>query len=143
MNIRTFTENDLDRMVEIWFEGSKQAHNFIQEEYWKSNQKVMKDVYLPMSQSHVLEVDGVIVGFISMIDDYLAALFVSPHEQGRGYGKILLDYVKDHKGSMNLKVYQENEISIRFYRKNGFIISTESFDENTSTEEYVMTWIKE
>lgn len=140
MNIRTYTVDDLDSMVEIWFEGSKQAHNFIQEEYWKSNQKVMKEVYFPMSQSHVLEVKGVIVGFISLIDEYIAALFVSPQEQGKGYGKIILDYAKDHKRSMNLKVYQENESAIRFYQKNGFIISTDSFDENTSSEEYVMTW---
>ncbi|WP_235941708.1 N-acetyltransferase [Paenibacillus puerhi] len=142
MNIRLYTENDLDRMIEIWFDGSKLAHNFIQEDYWKSNQTAMKETYLPMSRSHVLEVDGIMVGFISLIDDYLAALFVSPHEQGKGYGKILLDYVKDQKESMSLQVYQENERAIRFYEKNGFIVSDESIDEKTSAKEFVMTWRK-
>lgn len=140
MNIRLHTENDLDRMIEIWLEGSKLAHNFIQEDYWKSNQTTMKETYLPVSRSHVLEVDGTVVGFISMIDDYLAALFISPNEQGKGYGKILLDYVKDQKESISLQVYQENESAIRFYEKNGFIISNESIDENTSAKEFVMTW---
>ncbi|WP_409344586.1 N-acetyltransferase [Paenibacillus sp. MBLB4367] len=143
MNIRLYTENDVDKMVEIWFEGSKLAHNFIKEDYWKSNQSAMKEKYFPMSQSHVLEVDGIIVGFISMIDDYLAALFVDPNEQGKGYGKILLNYVKDQKACMSLQVYHENESAIRFYQKNGFIISSESIDENTSAKEYVMTWKKE
>lgn len=143
MIIRTYIENDLDRMVKIWFEGSKQAHNFINEDYWESNKTSMKEEYLPMSQSYVIEEDGVVMGFISMIDNYLAALFVDPNEQGKGYGKILLDYVKDQKESLDLKVYQENKNAIRFYLKNSFNISTESIDENTSAKEYAMTWKKE
>ncbi|NEW04619.1 N-acetyltransferase [Paenibacillus sp. SYP-B3998] len=143
MIIRTYVENDLDRMMEIWLEGSKQAHNFIDEDYWESNQIAMKDVYLPMSQSYVIEVDGVIKGFISMVDNYLAALFVDTNEQGKGYGKILLDHVKDQKETVDLKVYQENKNAIRFYQKNSFSISTESIDENTSAKEYAMTWRKE
>lgn len=143
MIIRTYIVYDLDRMVEIWFEGSKQAHNFIPEDYWKSNQTAMREEYLPMSQSYVIEVDGVIRGFISLVDNYLAALFVDPNEQGKGYGKILLEYVKDQKESLDLKVYQENTNAIRFYLKNSFNISSESIDENTSTKEYAMTWKKE
>jgi len=142
MNIRLNTENDIDKIVEIWFEGFKLAHNFIQEDYWKLNMAAMKETYLPMSQSYILEVNDIAVGFISMIEDYLAALFISPQEQGKGYGKILLNHVKDLKKSMNLKVYQENESAIRFYQKNGFVITSESIDENTSFKEYVMTWEK-
>lgn len=77
-----------------------------------------------------------------MIDDYLAALFVSPNEQGKGYGKMLLDYVKGQKESISLQVYQENKSAIRFYENNGFIVSDESIDENTSAKEFVMTWTK-
>ncbi|WP_442603113.1 N-acetyltransferase [Paenibacillus sp. KN14-4R] len=143
MIIRTKVENDLDRMVEIWFEGSKQAHHFIDEVYWETNQAVMKDVYLPMSQSYVIDRDSEVVGFISLVDNYIAALFVDLSEQGKGYGKILLDYVKDKNEGLHLKVYQENQNAVRFYLKNGFTISSESIDEKTNANEYEMTWKKE
>lgn len=143
MVLRTYTNNDVDRMVEIWLEGSKQAHDFIDEDYWQSNQTAMKDVYFPMSQSYVIEDNGTVVGFVSIVDHYLAALFVDPNEQGKGFGKILLDHVKEQKDNLELKVYQENKNALGFYLKNNFIISEESIDENTSAKEYVMTWQKE
>lgn len=142
MVVRLFAENDIDSMVEIWLAGSKEAHRFIPSEYWESNRSVMQETYLPMSQSYVLEAEGALAGFISMVDDYLAALFVSPAEQGKGYGKILLNYVKNQKETITLKVYQENDHAVRFYQKNGFVIASEAVDENTSSKEYVMVWNK-
>lgn len=143
MTFRIYTENDLERIVEIWLEGSKLAHHFIDADYWKSKQIEMKEVYLPMSQSYVIEEEGNLVGFISLVDNYLAALFVDPKEQGIGYGKQLLDNIKEQKESLDLRVYQENKNAVRFYLKNDFNISAESIDEHTSAKEYAMTWRKE
>ncbi|MBH5316979.1 N-acetyltransferase [Paenibacillus sp. GSMTC-2017] len=142
MIVREYSTNDLDEMVHIWLEASKQAHQFIAEDYWVSNQKAMKEVYFPMSQSFVLVEDDSLIGFISLVDNYLAALFVDPAKQGKGYGKVLLDYTKEQKESLKLKVYQENKSAIGFYIKNKFTIAEESVDENTSAKGYVMVWRK-
>lgn len=129
--------------MKIWLDGSKQGHDFIDDGYWESNQKAMKDVYFPMSQSYIIEENDSIVGFISVVDNYLAALFVDANEQGKGYGKMLLEQVKDQKEYLELKVYQENKKALGFYLKNGFNILEESLDENTSAKEYIMTWKRE
>ncbi|GIP40224.1 acetyltransferase [Paenibacillus sp. J31TS4] len=130
-------------MVDIWFEGSKQAHSFIPEEYWASNREAMKTVYLPMAQSFVLEENGMAAGFASIIDDYLAALFIRPAEQGKGYGGLLLNYVKERTGRLRLKVYQQNENAVRFYQRNGFRLASETIDELTFAPEYELIWQEE
>ncbi|OPA78773.1 N-acetyltransferase [Paenibacillus selenitireducens] len=138
--LRTYQENDLDRMVDIWLEGSLQAHDFIDKAYWESNQQEMKNVYLPMSEAYVIEEAGSIAGFVAVVDHYLAALFVDPKVQGKGYGKKLLDHVKERRDILELKVYQENEKAVRFYQAQGFTITEELVDEHTAAKEYVMTW---
>jgi putative acetyltransferase len=143
MITRQSTVQDYDRMVEIWLEGSKLSHAFIDEHYWTSQQSDMKEKYLPMSTSYVLEETGDIRGFISVVGNYLAALFIDPRQQGKGYGEQLLNYIKDQADSLDLKVYQQNDRAVRFYLKNGFVIVEEQIDENTSAKEYVMTWRRE
>ncbi|MFB5674227.1 N-acetyltransferase [Paenibacillus terreus] len=143
MITRLSTVQDYGRMVEIWLEGSKLSHDFIDEHYWASQLSDMKEKYLPMSTSYVLEEAGDIKGFISVVGNYLAALFIDPRQQGKGYGEKLLNYVKDQADSLDLKVYQQNDRAVGFYLKNGFAIIEEQIDENTSAKEYVMTWRRE
>lgn len=142
MNIRLFTASDSDRVVDIWLEGSVKAHHFIDARYWEAQKEDMKNVYLPSSTTLLLEKkeDDSIVGFISLVDGYIAALFIDVHEQNRGFGKMLLDQVKKDHSSLHLKVYQKNKSAVRFYEKNGFLIAEESIDPATSEKEYVMEW---
>ncbi|GIP63222.1 hypothetical protein J32TS6_17770 [Virgibacillus pantothenticus] len=140
MKIRKYHPDELDRLVEIWYEGSLYAHDFIMQSYWGSQRKAMKETYLPMAETHVIIVEGKIAGFISMVDNYLAALFVNVDHQGKGYGKKLLQFVKEKRKQIQLKVYLKNEQAIHFYRKNGFKIQAEQLDEPTGEKEYVMEW---
>ena len=57
-----------------------------------------------------------------------------------GIGKLLLDYIKDKKESLQLNVYQKNARAISFYKKEGFIIQCEGLDEATGEKEYTMLW---
>lgn len=142
MNIRLLKDSDHDRIVDIWLEGSLKAHYFIDPEYWKAHKEDMKNIYLPSSTTFLLEkkVDHSIVGFISLVDEYIAALFIDVHEQNRSFGKMLLDHAKKDHVFLQLKVYQKNESAVRFYEKNGFLITADSVDPATSEKEYVMEW---
>lgn len=142
MNIRRFEKSDTDRVLNIWLEGSLKAHHFIDVNYWEAQQGNMASIYLPSSTTFLLEKkeEGSIVGFISLVDDYIAALFIDVHEQNCGYGKRLLDYVKNDHVFLQLKVYQKNKNAIRFYEKNGFYIVGDSIDRATEQKEYVMEW---
>lgn len=140
MKIRTYKVNELDRLVNIWYEGSLLAHDFIDQNYWKSQQKAMKETYLPMAETYVIIEKSEVVGFISMVDNYLAALFVDYHYQGKGYGKRLLHFVKEKRKQIELKVYQKNRQAVSFYLKNGFELCEELFDELTGEKEFLMKW---
>lgn len=142
INIRKSNENDLDTLVDLWYRASIKAHDFIHEKYWDSQRCDMKEKYLPMADTVVIENHEKLVGFISMVGDYLAAIFIDNESQGKGYGKRLLDYIKEDKQCIQLKVYKKNEASCRFYLKNNFKIIEETMDEATGEKEYLMAWNK-
>lgn len=140
--IRAYKENDIDILIDIWYKGSLQAHDFIDSGYWESQIEEMKEKYIPMSETHVITNQTKIIGFISMVEDYLAALFIDVAYQNNGAGKELLNFEKGQRDKIQLKVYKENLSAVRFYEKNGFIIKKELTDEQTNRQEYLMEWYK-
>ncbi|GIN23289.1 N-acetyltransferase [Siminovitchia fordii] len=140
--IRAYKDTDIDTLVDIWYKGSLQAHHFIDSGYWKSQIEEMKEKYIPMSETHVITSQSKIVGFISMVDNYLAALFIDVAYQNNGAGKELLNFEKKQRNMIRLKVYKENSPAVRFYKKNGFVIIKELTDEQTDKQEYLMEWSK-
>ena len=72
--------------------------------------------------------------------EYIEGIFVSDEMQSRGIGKMLLDYIKDKKDRLQLKVYQKNVRAMSFYQREGFTIQSEEMDEFTGEKEYVMNW---
>ena len=113
MQIRLMTDKDMDSLIDIWLAASKEAHHFISR-ILGIKQKDMRNVYLPMADTYVLEEAGTTVGFISTVQHALAALFVHPRDQGKGYGRALLQFVKDRDPKLELKVYKENGNAFRF-----------------------------
>lgn len=142
MNIRLNKHTEINRLVEIWYVCSVLAHDFIDQKYWESQQTEMKEKYIPMSETYIISNENKVVGFVSMMDNYLAALFIDVQFQGEGYGKGLLDFIKGKRGNMQLKVYKRNKGAVDFYLKNDFVIKEAKLDEQTSEEEYVMIWEK-
>ncbi|KGR88317.1 GNAT family acetyltransferase [Ureibacillus massiliensis 4400831 = CIP 108448 = CCUG 49529] len=140
MNIRLYKKTEVNKLVEIWYEGSLIAHDFISKDYWKSKKIEMKEMYLPMSETYVISNDNDVVGFVSMVDNYLAALFIDVKHQGEGNGKRLLNFIKKTKGKIQLKVYKKNNKAVNFYLGNGFVIKEESIDDQTAEKELLMEW---
>lgn len=142
MKIRLLKTEDLEQIVEIWFKGSIRAHDFIDQEYWESMKMEMRNTYLPMSETYVIDQGTKVLGFVSMVDNYLAALFIDVAEHNKGYGKQLLEFVKRQYEAIQLKVYQRNTNAIDFYLRNGFEIIEEVMDQQTSQKEFIMMWRK-
>lgn len=142
MKIELFKNADLDEIVELWYETSVKAHNFIPAVYWETNKDAMKTDYLPDSETYLAMNAGKIVGFISMKSDYLAGLFVRDDVQGEGVGTQLLDYVKQRQDLIRLNVYKKNTGAVRFYEKRDFKLVSEKIDEKTGESEYLMEWHK-
>lgn len=141
--IRTFKESDLSAIMRIWLDTNIKTHNFISEEYWKSNYNMVKEI-LPKAEIYVHEDNdtNIVTGFIGLTDNYIAGLFVNDTAQSKGIGKQLLDYAKSIKSEMSLNVYQDNVRAVQFYKREQFQIQSESVDDNTNAKELIMTWNK-
>ena len=137
--IRKLQNVDINRVADIWLTTNLKAHFFISEQYWISNYEFVKEM-LPQAEVYVYEDDKMIQGFIGINDEYIEGIFVSDEMQSRGIGKILLDYIKDKKDRLQLKVYQKNVRAMSFYQREGFTIQSEGMDEFTGEKEYVMNW---
>ena len=137
--IRDFMLKDIDDIMRLWLETNKQAHDFIESSYWDSNFTSVKEM-LPQSTIYVYECDSQIQGFIGLIDDYIAGIFISKDNQSRGIGKKLLNYTKEKCDKLTLQVYQKNARAVQFYLREGFGISKEQMDEESGEIEYFMEW---
>jgi len=140
MTILKMNQNHIQQLVTIWLSGSKEAHSFIPFEYWEQRTNDMADIYLPQSETYVISMENEVVGFISLVEDYLAAIFVVGHVQGQGFGKRLLQHAQSLRNSLQLKVYEKNSGAISFYHANGFQVIDNILDEETNERELVMMW---
>ena len=137
--IRKLQKVDINRVADIWLKTNLKAHFFIPEQYRISNYEFVKEI-LPQAEVYVYEDDKMIQGFIGVSDEYIEGIFVSDEMQSCGIGKMLLDYIKDKKDKLQLKVYQKNVRAMSFYQREGFTIQSEEMDEFTREKEYVMNW---
>ena len=137
--IRKMQNIDINRVADIWLKTNLKAHYFIPEQYWTSNYELVKEM-MSQAEVYVYEDDKMIQGFVGLSNEYMEGIFVSDEMQSRGIGKILLDYIKDKKDRLQLKVYQKNVRAMSFYQREGFTIQSEEMDEFTGEKEYVMNW---
>lgn len=137
--IRKFQIDDLDIVMNLWLETNIRAHDFIDKSYWLENYEIVK-MMLPDSAILIYEEDGVILGFVGLIDTYIAGIFVDEKSQSKGIGKALLDYVKENHSELSLQVYRKNNRAIQFYIREGFVVSKEQIDENTGETDLVLNW---
>lgn len=142
MIIRPMTNEDMNDIIEIWLNASKDAHHFIPADYWESKQEEMRNIHLPMAETYLLEDNGHAHGFVSLVEDNLAALFIDTNRQDQGYGKALLHYAMDLRNVLKLQVYEENQRAFRFYVKNGFQVHEKTVDSDTGQKEQIMIWNK-
>lgn len=137
--IREYRETDLDSIMNLWLETNICAHDFIDENYWRSNYDQVRQM-MPEATLYVYEVNT-IKGFIGLSGNYIAGIFVETDSQSKGIGKGLLDYVKERNKELILHVYKKNKRAVNFYLREGFVIDSEQMDKNTNEIELVMKWV--
>jgi len=138
--IRDMHSQDTEAILDIWLRASIQAHGFISENFWRSQQDAMRNIYLPSAKSRVFESEGQVCGFYSLNQNALAALFVEPEHQGAGIGTQLLADAKIRRSTLELAVYSANVPARRFYARHGFVVLRDRPDEHTAHLETLMFW---
>jgi putative acetyltransferase len=84
-----------------------------------------------MAETWVYEAAGRVVGFISLIENEVGAIFVYPEWQGKGIGRALMDMARGIHGTLELEVFKENLKAQRFYERYGFVGIGERLHEET------------
>lgn len=139
--IREFQISDTQIVMQLWLAGNEDAHSFIAKEYWKANFEEVEKQLLK-ADIFVYDLNGEIKGFIGLMDEYIAGIFIDKAYRSQGIGRQLLEYVKQLHSTLSLDVYQKNERALRFYRENGFTIVSKQNDEHTGKIEFTMIWNK-
>ena len=130
----------MDTVLEIWVRGSLQAHGFIEESYWERQKERLRENLLSHAITAVYcdPTTERIGGFISLVENFIVALYVAPEEQGRGIGHNLLQRAKYLYPVLELSVYTENRAALSFYLREGFQIVLRRIDQATGHEEALM-----
>lgn len=137
--IRRFQMEDINQVMKIWLDSNIDAHSFIKREYWISNAPDVREQLLH-AEIYVYEQESKIVGFVGMLDNYLAGIFVDKNTRSNGIGKQLLEYIKDIRQEFTLKVYKENKGAVNFYGREGLTTILEEMDKATNKIELLMQW---
>lgn len=137
--IREFEIEDLEKVMEIWLESNIDAHSFIDKKYWEDNYGMVKEI-LPNAKIYLYEENKNILGFVGLMENYIAGIFVDKNFRSQGVGRKLLDYCKNLKRELTLSVYEKNIKAYSFYSREGFQVVEKKIDENTNEIELVMCW---
>lgn len=137
--IRKFETKDAKRVMQIWLEANIETHDFVPSNYWLSQYQLVQEQLL-QADICVYEQDGKIQGFVGMMNDYLAGIFVDKKCRSMGIGKDLLECVKKNYPTFSLNVYQKNRRAVDFYLREGLSVASKGIDEDTTEMDYTMAW---
>jgi putative acetyltransferase len=141
--IRPFRVNDMESVLKIWLDASIQTHSFMPAAFWKAQVPLIRDQYLPMSDTYVYQMpEQQVVGFISLVNRHIAALFVDPLVQNQGIGHDLIGLAKFHTLKLTTCVFEANTRAIQFYQREGFQIHSSSIEKLTGMPQYEMKFVR-
>lgn len=136
--IRKYRESDQEELLKLWYDVSFVSHPFIPADFWAEHIEVLKEKYLPASDTYVAESKQRIVGFISLMGNYVGALFVADDYQNQGVGTKLLSFCRRLRGNLYVDVYKENARARDFYKRRGFLEKKEKNQEETGCQVITM-----
>jgi putative acetyltransferase len=91
----------------------------------------VRDQLLPIAETWVVEEDGELVAFMSIIDDLIGGLFTHPDHQGKGHGRALVEQARLLHDPVCVEVFEANDNVIGFYRSVGFVDHEARVDEES------------
>ena len=144
--IRKIKEEDLTNVMTIWVKGNFNTNSFIEKDYWLEIYNQTKVDFLENFKTYVYAENDEILGFISIYDNEIKAIYVKEEYRGKGIGSKLINYCRDNLEKdveIFVKVFEKNMNSIIFFSKRQFKNSKIQLNEQFNETEYIMTWKKE
>ncbi len=118
--IRRYQPADIAAVLDVFVEASIAGQSFLSADFWRDQAAVVRDELMPIAETWVVEEDGAVVAFVSMLDHTIGGLFTSPSQQGKGYGTALVEHVAARYRPLFVEVFAKNVAAVQFYRGRGF-----------------------
>jgi len=136
--IRPLKPADIEDLIRVWLSSSIPGQAFLPEEHWRAMETDVRNELLPIAETWVVEEDGELVAFMSVIDDLIGGLFTHPDHQGKGYGRSLVEQARLLHDPVFVEVFEANENAIGFYRSSGFVDHERRFDEESGLPQLIL-----
>lgn len=143
--IRKIKEEELTKVMAIWVKGNFKSNSFIEKDYWLEIYNQVKEDFLNKFKTYVYIENGEVLGFISVCENEIKAIFVTEEYKGNGIGTKLLNYCKDNlveDKHIFIKLFEKNMNTIVFFSKRQFKNSKIQLNDKFNETEYVMIWQK-
>ncbi len=136
--LRHFEPADEDELVRVWLASTIAGQDFLSEEYWRSQEPVVREHFIPIADTWIVEQDGEFVAFMSILDHTIGGLFTHPDHQGNGYGRVLVEHARTLHEIVRVEVFRANVRAKAFYESCGFVEENSKLDEATGLEAVLM-----
>jgi putative acetyltransferase len=132
--IRQYKETDLQAVLDSWEIATRSVHKFMSDEFITQGLKDIEKVYLPITDTWVVEFDAEVKGFIALMGNEVGALFLQPDYHGEGAGRALMDKAQSLHPTLEVEVFKVNLTGRKFYAKYGFDFLKETLHEPTGQQ---------
>ena len=132
--IRRYEDTDQEAVLSVWDGAASLAHPFLSPDFQREERSNIARQYLPTASTLVYESDGLVVGFISMIETEIGGLFVEPERHRQGIATALVDAACADLNTVDVEVFAGNVLGRRFCQARGFsLISSHRHQETGET----------
>ena len=129
--IRAFEPADEDDLIRVWLTSTIPGQSFLPEEHWRAMEPEIREQLVPIAETWVVEEEGEIVAFMSLLDNMIGGLFTHPDQQGKGHGRVLVEHARGRFDPVLVEVAEANKKAIGFYRSCGFVDHERRVDEGS------------
>ncbi len=136
--IRRFEPADEDDLIRVFFAATIPGQAFLPEEHWRAQESLIREHFVPIAETWVVEEDGEFVAFVSLLNELIGGLFTHPDHQGNGHGRALIEHSRTQHDPLRIEVFRKNEKALAFYRRCGFVEESVHDDEGTGLETVIM-----